>query len=202
MSVNLRISTAIVVVIVIVVGGLLLLSSQRSSTPVLVFIGYEGSASNASAIAKLELRNTTRNTIWLRYSGTEYPLRPPLLELSTKPTPKLTNGIALNIRLGSFFMRGERVLPGDSVRLDVPLHPGEPPKQVGVSYHFGRFSDGNDFLGHLGVRLLDSRANWKAKALFYWQRFGRRLKAPHRHEVWCTESLSFQRNASNQVVGN
>jgi hypothetical protein len=194
MSVNWRIPTAIV--IAIAVGGLLLFNSQRPSTPVLVFIGYEASPSNASAIAKLELRNTTRKTIWLRYSGTEFPLRPPLLELPAKPTPKLTNGIALNIRLGSFFTHGEKVLPGDSVRLDVPLHSGESPKQVGVSYFSGSFSDSNDFLGHLRVPLLYRRASWKDKALFYWQRFGRKLKAPHRQEIWCPNVLSFQEHAS------
>jgi hypothetical protein len=188
------------IVIVIVMGGLLLLNLRRSSTPVLVFIGYEGSATNAIAIANLELRNTTRKTIWLRYSGTEYPLKPPLLELPKKPLTKLTNGLETNIysiRVGSFFMHGEKVLPGNSVRLDVPLHLGEPPKQAGVSYYFGRFSDGNDFLRNLRTPLLDSRANWKDRAVFYWQRFKKRLKAPQRHEIWCEDSLSFQAGTTN-----
>jgi hypothetical protein len=101
-----------------------------------------------------------------------------------------TNVYSIGAR--SFFTQGEKVLPGSSIRLDVPLHSGEPPEYVGVSFYFGRFSDGNDFLSNLWTPLLDSRANWKDKWVFYWQKFRRSLKAPEHHEVWCADSLSFQ----------
>jgi hypothetical protein len=94
-------------------------------------------------------------------------------------------------------MHGEKVLPGNTVRLEFPLRSGESAKQVGVSYYFGRFSDGNDFLSNLGTPALDSRASWKHKAVFYWQRFRRGLKAPQRLEIWCADSLSFQAGTTN-----
>ncbi len=183
-------------------GGMLLLNTPRTSSPTLILNEYEGSGTNAGAIAELELRNTTGKAIWLSYSGSEFPLRPPLLERPTGPLPKPAHGMGTNVyslRVGSFFMRGEKVLPGSSIQLDVPLHPGESPKRVGVSYYFGRFSDGNDFLSNLGMPLLDSRANLKDKTAFYTQRFRRKLKAPQRHEIWCADSLSFQARTTNSL---
>lgn len=189
-------------VIVIAIGSWLLFNTAPTSPPTLVLNRYEASATNASAVAKLELRNTTGEAIWLYYCGSEFPLAAPLLERPTAPPPKPANGMETNIyslSVGSFFMRGEKVLPGSTVRLEFPLRAGEPAKQVGVSYYFGRFSDGNDFLSNLRTPLLDSRASWKDKGVFYWQRFRRRLQAPQRHEIWCADSISFQAGTTNSV---
>jgi hypothetical protein len=75
---------------VLAIGGLLFSNTSPTSAPTLVLDGYEGSATNASAIAKLELRNTTGKAIWLCCCGSEFPLGAPLLErptsASTKPT--------------------------------------------------------------------------------------------------------------------
>jgi hypothetical protein len=108
-------------VIVIAIGGLLFFNTKRTSAPTLVLIGYEDSPTNASATAKLELRNTTGRAVWLRYlshSGQEFPLRPPLLERPTVRPRKAVNGMGTNIyslSIGSFFMRGEKVPPGSTV---------------------------------------------------------------------------------------
>jgi hypothetical protein len=176
-------------IILLAIGGLLLFfNTPSNSRPTLVFNGYQISATNTNAIAKLELRNTTGRTIWLRYSGSVSPFSPPFLEQPTVVPP--TN-------VARIFFQGKKVLPGDSLRLEFPLRSGEPARLVGLIYYFGKFSDGIDFLQHMRVPALDSRANLKVKVAFYWQKFRRRFEAPERHEIWCNDLLSFQDAITN-----
>jgi hypothetical protein len=166
--------------------------------PTLVLNSYEVTGTNTNA--KLELRNTTWRPVWLYYSGSEFPLQPPFLERPTVVPLKAANGFGTNIyslRVGHFFMHGEKVLPGDSIRLEFPLRSGESPKHVGVSYYVGNFSDGNDFVNHFLRPYLDSKANLKDKARFYWRRFRERFKSPERREIWCEDLLSFPEAATN-----
>ena len=176
-------------------------NARPNSYPVLAFKGYERSRTNAAQFARLELRNTTSRAIWLRYSGAEFPLSPPFLERPIAVPPRATNAIETNvysIRLGSFFMHGEKLLPGTSLPMDFPLHSGEPAKQVGISYYVGTFVDGNDFISNLGTPLLNKSANWKDKAAFQWQKYKRRLsRSPKHHEIWCENPLAFQAGISN-----
>jgi hypothetical protein len=197
-----RLIPAALIIILVAIGGLLFFNTPPAALPTLVFKGYDSSATNGSVIANLELRNTTHRAIWLNYSGSESPFGPEFLEKPTVVPPKLTNGTETNhysLRAGSFFLFGKKVLPGDSVRLEFPLRSGESAKLVGVTYYLGRFSDGNDFLSHLWRPYLDSKAPWKDKAAFYWQRFRGRFKAPERHEIWCKDLLSFQEGITNSL---
>jgi hypothetical protein len=172
-----------------------LFNSRPSPRPCLLVRAYEGSTSNAVQVAKLELHNTTSKDIWLYYSGEEFPLRPPFIERRLSVLPTAANASETNVfsvRIGHFFMHGEKLVPGDSVVLDFPLHDGEPAKLVGVSYYLGTFADGNDFIGNLGTPLLDDRANLKQRAEFYFQKFRRSFRAPKQGEVWCSTALSFR----------
>jgi hypothetical protein len=130
------------------------------------------------------------------FGGEEFPLNPPFLERPLVEIPTNGNGNGTNlysIKAGSFFMRGEEVHPGASLILDFPLISGKPPELVGISYYTGSFNDGNDFIGNLGVPLANTGASLRDKAEFFWERFKRRLRGPQYHEVWCSQSLSFQK---------
>src|SRR5262249_13901387 len=159
--------------------GSLLFFSPAPSPPKLVLTGYERFATNANEKAKLELRNTTGRVIWLIYSGSGSPLKPPLMERPTVPPPLPTNGSNVyELHLGSFFMQGEKVLPGNTVRLEIPVRSEESPKQVGLSYYIGKFSDETDFLNHVCTPLPSNSGNLKDRAVYYWQRFRRKLRTP------------------------
>jgi hypothetical protein len=185
-------------IVLLAVGGLLLFfNTPSTSPPTLVFKGYEISATNTNTIAKLELRNTTGRTIWLYYSGSRPPFGPQFLERADSESSKPTNGIETSLRFGNSFIEGKKVLQGDSVQLEFPLHSGESAKRVGTIYYLGRFSDSGDFVSHFWKPYLDSNANWKVKAAFYWQRLSGKFKAPEGHEIWCNDLLSFQDAITN-----
>jgi hypothetical protein len=197
-----RLIPAAVIIILVAIGGLLLFfNTATTPRPMLVFRGYEISATNTNAIAKLELRNTTGRDIWLCYSGNEPPLRPPFLEKAAAVPPNLTNNIRTNVysymAMGSIFLVVGEVLPGDSVRLEFPLSSGVSAKHVGITYFVGKFSGERDFLRHYFKRYLVINANWKDKAAFYWQRLRGKFKAPERHEIWCEDLISFQDAITN-----
>jgi hypothetical protein len=187
-------------IVLIIIGGLLLFFNTAStSRPMLVFKGYEISATNTNAMAKLELRNTTGRDIWLCYRGSRPPFGPQFLERSTASPSKPTNLIetSLRVHLGFSFIEGKKVLPGDSVPLEFPLNSGESAKQVGVIYYCGRFSDSADFVSRFWKPNLDSKANWKEKAAFYWRRLTGKFKTPERHEISCDDLLSFEAAITN-----
>jgi hypothetical protein len=163
---------------------------------VLVFKGYEGATSNTAQIAIFQLRNNSRRTIWLCYTGTEYPLRAPFLE---EPISVRKETNVYRISLGSFFMHGEKVLPGKDLALEFPLIYGNPAERVGISYYVGSFKDGTDFLGSLR-RPLPSSATLAGKIAFCWNNSKRRISAPKRYEVWCPEPVSFQASTSNTTA--
>ena len=159
------------------------MNKRPSLCPVLVFKAYEGSAANSGQVAKLELRNATKRAIWLSYSGSEFPLSPPFIERLAAVPPKATNATKTNvpsIRLGSFFMHAEKLLPGNSMLFDFPLHSGEPTKQVGIWYYLGTFVDGSDFMDNLRTPVLNQRANWNDRGAFYWQKLKRSFRAPQK----------------------
>jgi hypothetical protein len=185
----------LIFMIAILIGIFLCFQTPPNSGLVLVFTGYEISSASKRQIAKLELRNSTGAPIWLQYSGEEFPLRAPFLERPLVAPPRLTNSIGpavYSLRAGSFFFSGEPVLPGGSVAFEFPIFLGEPAKQAGVVCYTGTFADGNDFLGSLSTTGLNTKAGLKDKAAFYLERLKRKIKAPRYHEVWCTNTLSFQ----------
>jgi len=191
-------------IVLIIIGGLLLFFNTASpSRPILVLKGY-GSATNDSVVANIELRNTTGRDIWLCYRGSRPPFGPQFLERSTASPSTPTNRIetSLRVHLGFSFIEGKKVLPGDSVPLEFPLNSGESAKQVGVIYYFGRFSDSADFVSRFWKPNLESKANWKDKAAFYWRKLTGKFKAPERHEIWCNDLMSFEAATTNSPVSN
>jgi hypothetical protein len=186
-------------IILIVFVGFVYWNAGSSSHPVLVFKGYERSGTNAAQSAKLELRNTTRTPIWLLLEGEKFPLSPGFLERPMVIPPKTTNGVETifrNLRIGSFFMNGKKLLPGDSLGLEFPLVSGKPPEQGGLTCYVGDFKDGNDFINNVMIVLLDDRATLKERIKFFWEKIKRSLKAPRHFEVWCPQPLSFQSEKS------
>jgi hypothetical protein len=173
------------------VGGGVFFGTRPTPAPVLVFDGYSGSVTNRKLFANFELRNTTGRTIWLLYSGEEFPLSPPFLERPIAVQPQLTNGVGLNFEIGHVFSTGEKVPPGGKMLLEFPLHPGEPAKQVGLRYYSGKFTNVFDFMNSTRIQA-DSRAKWKRVLTDYWCRLGGSSKPARSREVWCEEMLSFQ----------
>jgi len=199
MVARIRPPVALAIIIPIFLGGLLFGILRPSSPPVLMFRGYRGSPTNSTQIAKLELRNTTSKTIWLYFSGEEFPLQGTFLEGQLEAVTKATNTTWTNItvRFTHEFCEGRRVLPGKSLLLELPLHPGQAARHVGIWYYGGTFADGNDFVNSQWLPLLNSNASWKETAAFYWGRLKRTFKGPKRHEVWCPVVLSFQSGSSS-----
>jgi hypothetical protein len=182
-------------IILTVFLGLIFWNSRSSSHPVLIFEGYESSMTNGVQIAKLELRNATGKTIWLSFGGSQWPLNPPFLERPLKPATNVINGFGTNYYVawvGSYFMQVEKLPKGESMFLDFPLVQGKPQEQVGICYYTGDFKDDNDFLGNVGMPLLNDNAALKDKIKFYWDKFRRQMKFSKYHEVWCPEPLFFQ----------
>src|SRR6266404_3885388 len=104
--------------------ALRLTSAQQNADPVLVFKGYSLAPTNTTQVANFELRNTSGRAIWLYYSGTEFPLRAPFLERPIAAQPPTNNARQTNVyslSLGSFFMHGEELPPGQKLLLEVPL---------------------------------------------------------------------------------
>lgn len=170
-------------VIVIVIGGWLYFNSRSGSVPELVFKGYQTVATDGQSVAKFELRNTTRKTIWLCYLG-RGPLGPPFLRRSAAASQKPTShwGTNIIVTAGSFFEGARNMRPGDRVELEFPLRSDDGPQQVGIMCYGGSFTDSNDFLSQLST---PTWANWKGKAAFYWHKLNRRLKGFKRYDVWC-----------------
>ena len=182
----------------IIAVGFCVLNARTDVQPSLVFKGYTTPTTNGTQLAKFELRNASRTALWLYYSGSEFPLKinfleRPLIVLTNEDNTQETNVYSFSV--GSFFMRGEKVLPGDSVTLDVPLVPGEPASQVGICYYVGRFANGYDFLNHLKVPLLDQNATLEQRGEFYFEQAKRRFKVPKRHEIWCLQPVCYQSKA-------
>jgi hypothetical protein len=185
---------------IIVVAGFGTLNFRPDGEPLLIFKGYSARTTNGTQLATFELRNPSKRAIWLCYSGTEFPLKAEFLERPmTVPTceenTQQTNVYILSV--GSFFMQGEKVLPGGSLMLEFPLISGKPASQIGVCCYAGKFSDGNDFLSHLGTPLLDQKATWKEKGEFYFENARRRFKAPKRYEIWCSQPVCLQPSRSD-----
>src|SRR5205807_484251 len=144
--------------------GFNLLNAPPDADPVLVFNGYGSASTNTAQLANFELRNTSSRAIWLPYSGREFPLRAPFLERPMAAQPPANSARQTNVysfSVGSFFMQGNKLPPGQKLLLEFPLASGRPASQVGVNYYVGTFKDGNDFLGNLGTRLLKSNASLK-----------------------------------------
>jgi hypothetical protein len=182
------------IIILVAIGGLLLFNTATTPPPTLVFKGYEISATNTNAMAKLELRNTTGRDIWLCYCVSEFPSHLQFLERSTAGPPKLTN----DFRAFPYSF-AEKVLPGDTVQLKCPLNSGEPAKHVGINYYFGKFLDENDFLHHLSTPVLLRKLDGTLKPVSFWQRLRGKFKAPKRHEIWCNDLLAFEAATTNSL---
>src|SRR5208283_3400883 len=147
--------------VLVLAAGLIFWLARPGSRPVLVFKGYEPAGTNSTRIARLELQNTTRKTFWIEFAGTEFPLSPGFLVRPMVAPPRATNGAETNLysfAVGRFFMRGERLPPGETLKLDCPLRSGTAPEWVGISCYLGKFRDGNDFIDSLGIQVLDDRA--------------------------------------------
>ena len=180
---------------VVIVFGL----PGRQLDPVLVFAGYSSVPTNATRIANFELRNASHRAIWLSYGGREFPLAAPLLERHVGvPTKANSSQWNISASIGSYFEEGKRVLPGRSLLLEFPLVSGQPASQVGVAFYVGNFNDGNDFLGNLGIPLLDLNANLRDKAAFYCEKLKRSFRSAERHEVWCPQIVCFE-DAASQI---
>ena len=193
------------VIILTVIIGWNLLNAHPHANPVLVFKGYGPAATNTAHLANFELRNTTSKSIWLCYSGAEFPLRTPFLERPIVVRPKTDNPQHTNIyslSVGSFFMHGDELPPGQKLLLEFPLDSGKTASQVGIAYYVGNFKDGNDFLANMGTTILDQSASLKDKVAFYWQASKRHFRAPKRSEVWCPQLVCFQMSASNSSTAH
>src|SRR5947207_1464860 len=134
-------------IVLVAIIGFNLVNRQPDGDLILVFKGYSSAATNTTRLANFELHNTSSRTVWLCYSGTEFPLRGPFLERVMPPSPKMNNAPWTNIGISivSYFEQGVKLLPGQNLSLDYLLRPGEPTLEVGIEYYVGRFKDGNDF---------------------------------------------------------
>jgi hypothetical protein len=185
--------------VVVVLFVWLRVGARSEPLPVLVFRGYAMTTTNTEQVANFELRNVSSRAIWLCFEGREFPLGAPFLERLVVAPTETNNAQWTNISfsVGSYFMHGEKLLPGRNLPLTLTLTSNKPASTVGIEYYVGRFADGNDFVGNLGTRLLNANSPLKDKATFYWERAKRRLKAPKRYEVWCPQVVCFQVETSD-----
>jgi hypothetical protein len=177
-------------ILLAIVAVLALTHGPRDADTVLSFQGYS-LKTNGTQVACFELRNKSRSDIWLRYGGTEFPLRAPFLERPTVIPEKTQNAdtSCCVVSAGSYFMTGERLSPAQTLLLEFPMVSGKPALQVGVEYYVGNFKDGNDFLGNGFTYLLASDAHLGERIAYYWRTARQWFHTPKRCEVWCPQSV-------------
>ncbi len=187
-----------------VLASLIFWKAQPSSSPVLVFEGYETAATNGTQLVRLKLQNTTRQSVWLFFSGDAgSTITPGFLERPMIAPHETTNAVQTNlysVKIGSFFMYGEELRPGASRFFDFPLVSGKPAEQLGISYYVGSFKDSRDFFAHMALPILQNDASFKDRLKFYWEKFKRHFGGPKQREVWCQQPVSFQKGAPTDVM--
>ena len=180
-------------IVLIVLGGSLSWYFAFNRVPVLVFNGYLSSKTNGAQFAELKLQNTTKKPIWIIRVGRSWPLHPTFLQ---KQLGASTNGIIQfspdSDDVGSFFLSGEKLIPGQRIFLNAPLYPGNSSELIGVCYYSGNFKDGNDLIEATMLSMPTSDATFRDRMSFYWKRLKINLHVNGPHEVWCKQPVSFQ----------
>lgn len=184
-----------------VVTGIFACASWRvrlGKLPALVFEGYRVSTVEGVQLAELQLRNQTRQPMWIVYVP-DYPFKPELV----KPNPvsvinsRLGLGTTVYVRgQGSFSMKVEKLLPKHSMKLLWPVVSGEAPERAAVCYYFGDFKDKADFITHCWIPHPTAAAPWREKLGYFWAAMGFRAQ----RVVRCPIPLSFDQEYATNCV--
>jgi hypothetical protein len=178
----------------------ILWKTRTTPPPVLAFKWYGRSATSGNQTATFELRNTTRSSIWILYSGGWLSGGPGFVKRPVVVAPPMAKNAAgiYSLSAGSFFMRGKIIFPGDSLILEFPLDSATPAQQVGIRYYTGHFKTENDFLDSLFITMpppLPNDASLNQRIGFYWDKAKNSFPSfKSQHEVWCPQPVSFQTN--------
>jgi hypothetical protein len=171
-----KVATLAAILVIGAASILFVLYSDRR--PSLILRGYEGSTTNGSRVAQLELRNTTRKIIWLYYCGDDGE-RPPFIG---EPGASDFSGRVRHL--------WKKVPPSGAQELDFTVFEGEPPRRAGISYYSATMSEWGEFLNG-GGRALPISGTWTQKLALRWYWFKRSVKTPKCRQVWCAQPLSF-----------
>ena len=180
----------LLVVVILTAVAVCIWYSKANSRAVLVFKGYEPSATNSTQIAKFELQNKTGSPIWIMFAGPPLSLEPQFLKRPIVIVPAPTNDIE-PVSVTSYTEIRKKILPSEKLTLDFPMAAGAPAEQVGVRYYTGYFKSGSDFLNSLSEPILKKDANLKTQIKFHFRKMKDFFTRSKSHEIWCPQPVSF-----------